>query len=281
MPELPEVETVRQALAHRLAGADVSRAALGRADILTRPERTPAARALLAGDRIIELKRHGKQLALCAASGRTLVVHLGMTGQLLLAPAHGRTTLDHIHARWTWSKGDRTGRLLFRDPRRFGGLTAFPSRDALEAVWAHLGPDAATVTHPELSAAFQGTRGPRRAPIKALLLNQQLIAGIGNIYADEALHAARITPHRSAGSLDDREIRTLARNIREVLRQAIAAGGSTIRDYADANGSAGWFQSRHKVYGRGGKPCRRCKTPLTTALIAQRTTVWCERCQPG
>jgi formamidopyrimidine-DNA glycosylase len=290
MPELPEVECLRRSLEPHLIGRTVSRATLRRQDICEvftdcRPRRaTPA--DLLQGLTISELHRRGKQLAILSHEGPLLVVHLGMTGQLLFTPSpayggRGRRNgssndQTHVHATWTLSKGSDSGQLLFRDPRRFGGLWTFPSLDTLQTTrWSTLGPDALTISSSQLAAALEGSR---RA-IKAALLDQAVLAGVGNIYADESLFIAGINPRRLATALKPTQIDTLASATREVLSRSISTGGSTLRDYRDANGQAGSSQLTHAVYGRSGQACIRCSTRLRQAQVGQRTTVWCPNCQ--
>lgn len=278
MPELPEVESVRRSLLPHLIGARIASATLLRPDICEsfnargQPITTRPANLLL-GARITQLARRGKQLAVIADDGRTLCVHLGMTGQVLAQPREAVVTHTHVHARWTTHSGTT---ILFRDPRRFGGLWTFPSEEALRrARWSTLGPDALDASGPALSAA--GRKSLR--PIKALLLDQSVLAGVGNIYADEALFAARIPPRLRADRLAAASYEALAASIRAVLTRAIQAGGSTLRDYRDANGQSGLAARNHAVYGRAGQPCLICTLPLATAVIAQRTTVWCKQCQ--
>jgi len=160
--------------------------------------------------------------------------------------------------------------------RRFGGVWTFPDRAALAAErWHRLGPDALAVRPAELNAGL----GRTGRPIKAALLDQQVVAGLGNIYVDELLFAARLAPHARADGLDLPAVQRLVRQMRRLLRRAIDAGGSTFRDYVDAAGEAGRFQQSHRVYGRAGLGCRRCGRPLGSTLVAGRTTVWCPRCQ--
>lgn len=303
MPELPEVESIRRALEPRLVGRAVLSATLRRRDILVAPgdpfggysrqRSTPARRPppasrpisrreLLAGATITRLLRRGKQLAIiarhgdgsarCEAPERALVVQLGMSGQLLLsAPTRRSSRDDHVHASWRLDDA----RLDFRDPRRFGTLRIFASLADLDEHWASLGPDALELTPAQLAAAV----GNSSRPLKALLLDQSAIAGIGNIYADEALFRARIHPLTPAGSLHRERIDALAEAIAAVLAEAVDAGGSTLRDYADPDGAPGRFQVSHAVYGRSGAPCLGCSRPLQSARVSQRTTVWCPRCQ--
>lgn len=281
MPEGPEVESVRRSLLP-LLGARVVAATLRRRDIVTQPG-TAATRGvpradLLLNQSIVALERHGKQLALIADSGRVLLVHLGMTGKLILDQRDRSPSLPHTHAQWTLQRDRRTPdiRLRFVDPRRFGGLWTIPSRDALAARWADLGPDATAVESRHLAPAL----ARRSAPIKAVLLDQAVVAGVGNIYADESLFAAGIHPRLPANSLNQRQIERLTASIQSIILAAIDAGGSTIRDYTDSLGNTGAAQADHMVYARAGLPCLRCSTPLADAVIAQRTTVWCPACQP-
>ncbi len=285
VPELPEVESLRRSLTP-LIGRRVVSLDVARWDIVapTSRQRDPAARAaqspqrnhhsLLVGARITELRRHGKHLAILADDGRALDVHLGMTGQLLLrAPDAPPATGGHIHL--TWTLDDRSA-LAFRDPRRFGGIWAHPTLDALlQSRWATLGPDALTLTADHLAQSL----GATARSIKAALLDQGVAAGIGNIYADESLFRAGIRPTRVARRLTADQIHTLAAAVRSTLAQAIEAGGSTLRDFVRADGAPGAYQTGHAVYGRAGLPCTSCGSVLKSAQIAQRTTVWCSRCQ--
>lgn len=290
MPELPEVESIRRSLEPRLLGRAVRSATLHRRDVLvlpgdpfggfarqrgaarhTRPRRARGV-DLLADADITALHRHGKQLALMASTGHVLVVQLGMSGQLFHRAAGERVPdTTHIHATWRFDDG----RLIFRDPRRFGGLRALPTTHDLQQLWSTLGPDALTINPDALSASLADAA----RPLKAALLDQSLIAGVGNIYADEALHLARLSPTRSAAQLSASDTTRLATAIRQVIAHAIEAGGSTLRDYVDANGDPGTYQLSHAVYGRGGQPCTRCGKTLRSTILAQRTTVWCPHCQ--
>jgi formamidopyrimidine-DNA glycosylase len=273
VPELPEVETVRRSLA-AMIGRRIVAARLFRADMCTTASGRRARPAdLLAGEVVRELMRRGKQLAIIAQSGRVLVVHLGMSGQLrLLKPGSKAQKTNHIHAVWSLDDGSR---LTFRDPRRFGGLWTLESRAALEERWSGLGPDALTMSPRDLAVAAAGSR----RVIKALLLDQTALAGVGNIYADEALFAAGVRPSRRADRVKPEECERLTRAIRRVLALAVEARGSTLRDYVAADGRAGQAQLRHAVYGRGGFACVNCGTVLRSVSLAQRTTVFCIRCQ--
>ncbi len=275
MPELPEVETVRLALApilgQAVAGVRVARRDVVRDDAGRRRGRLDPA-ALLVGDRIAEARRKGKQLALVGAGGRVVLVHLGMSGQVLLLGPRDRVANGHAHVIWTLGDGRR---LVFRDPRRFGGVWTLGGTAALEARWAALGPDGLGVTGPQLAAAAGGSA---RA-VKAALLDQGVVAGVGNIYADESLHEAAIDPARPARTLDGADWARLAKGVRTVLRRAVRARGSTLRDYRLPDGSPGDATRGHRVYARKGKPCPRCGGPIAGRVLAQRATCWCPACQ--
>lgn len=278
MPELPEVESVRRSLARGIIGWRVVRAEAHRPGVITGP-REP--RSMLLGARIARVERRGKSLALVAHDARALAVHLGMSGRLLLTS--DADDPPHTHAAWRLApphgSAARRTRLLFIDPRRFGGLWTYPSFDDLARDrWAPLGPDALAVDTDTLERRLRDTR----RPLKAALLDQSLLAGLGNIYTDESLFRARLHPRRPADSLSRTELVALARCIRAILRDALRAGGSTLADgqYVDSNGDDGAYQRRHLVYGRAGLPCASCRRLLDHAILASRTTVFCPTCQP-
>ncbi len=277
MPELPEVESIRRSLEPFIIGQTVLSVLLRRRDIVSSPH-TARKADLLAGATITRIDRRGKRLAIIATSPSTghpiaLGVQLGMSGQLLrFAPRERTTDSTHVHALWRMSDQSR---LLFRDPRRFGGLRVFTTLDLLTDNWGSLGPDALTMTDQDFNTAL----GHSSRAIKAALLDQSVIAGVGNIYADESLFRAKLAPQRPVAALSPQERATLASAIVAVLQEAVLAGGSTLRDYANANGESGRFQFAHNVYGRGGDPCPTCQRALRSAQLAQRTTVWCEHCQ--
>ncbi len=288
MPELPEVETVRRTLLRHVSGLIVGRVQVRQPSVVGRRSTDAsrngtrvAAADLLHGARIANCLRLGKQLALEAADGRFLRVQLGMTGQLLVLPARpGRDEPNHLHLIWHLRRsGERraTLRLCFRDVRRFGVVWPACNRVELDETWALLGPDALTIR----AAALRGALAKTSRPLKAALLDQDRLAGVGNIYADESLFRAGLHPLTPAASLTMDEGARLARAVRAVLRQAVDVGGSTIRDYLDAEGQAGYFQTRHNVYGRAGLPCRGCGTPLVGIRVIGRATVFCPTCQPA
>ncbi len=282
MPELPEVESVRLSLAPGLVGRRVAGVRVRRREVV---EGDASARALLAGDVIDRLERRGKQLAIVGRSGRVVGVHLGMSGQLTLIES-GVPRADHVHVEWVIDDEARAGRprrrgggvLRFRDPRRFGGVWTARSMEGLDRLrWRALGPDAAGID----ARALRGALARTRRAVKGALLDQSLLAGLGNIYADESLFRAGIGPLRATDGLTASEHARLARAIRATLAGAVRAGGSSLADngYVDGAGAPGRFQRRLRVYSRGGEACTRCGATLMSARVAQRTTVWCARCQ--
>ncbi len=273
MPELPEVQTVRATLLPIIIGARVDTVLIHRPDVISGPA-TP--QSLLVGQTIINTVRRGKQLALVGSSGSILVVQLGMSGHFYIASSPDDLALPHVHVAWTLlTRSRQKHTLLFRDPRRFGNLTPLPGAPELEARWDALGPDALEVTGDDLHAALKDSD----RPIKAALLDQSVIAGVGNIYADEALFRSGIKPSRRCTRIKPAQYVALADALHSILTQAIARHGSSIRDYRDGAGQPGSNQDHLQVYGRGGIPCLTCGTRLTSRLLAQRTTVWCPRCQ--
>lgn len=272
MPELPEVEATRRSLAPGLIGRRIVRVSLRRADVARRGDgQACRPRDLLRDAVVLALVRHGKRLAILARDGRALGVRLGMTGQLRVVPP-GTDLPPHTHVVWCLDDGRR---LIFRDARRFGGLVGLRSAAELARWWSRLGPDAATITADLLATRASSSR---RA-IKAVLLDQHVLAGVGNIYADEALFEAGLSPRRRACDLTGRQYCRLTEALRTVLARALAAGGTTLRDYLDGTGHPGHAQHTLRVYGRAGQPCPRCRCPLRAAALAQRTTTFCPRCQ--
>lgn len=267
MPELPEVETVARGLGRLLAGSSIVRVQPLRAD-LRQP--IPAALAGVAGA-VRGVRRRAKYLLIDLDPG-SILCHLGMTGSWRLAPPGDARPHDHclIHL----ADGRR---LAYRDPRRFGLLDWIPAGQEHPAL-AHLGPeplDEAGFTAGHLAARCRG----RRTAIKALIMDQEVVVGVGNIYAQEALFRAGILPRRAAGRVQPARLAALVDEIRAVLTAAIAAGGSTISDFRQAGGEHGWFQQQHRVYGRGGQPCTACGSRLKAGAVAGRGTTWCPRCQ--
>ncbi len=224
MPELPEVECLRRSLIPHVLGKGVVSAILRRSDMLevAGEENASAAAHLLAGCRVVELRRHGKQLAVVGEKGarrRVLVIQLGMTGHVgYLRAGEPLSETKHVHAEWTLESG---GRLVFRDPRRFGGLSALGSEAGLAERWGALGPDALTIKGEELV----GTLGRSQRAVKAALLDQGVLAGVGNIYADESLFRAGLHPLKPSASIPRAGIMRLAKEVRGVLAAAVRAGG--------------------------------------------------------
>lgn len=267
MPELPEVETVLRTIAPRVVGSRILDARFWSALVMRADPAKTAAR--LRGRTIAGARRLGKFLIFDLGGGdlgegATLSIHLGMTGRLLWDGAEG----PHTRAEFTLDRG----RLVYDDIRHFGRIevsAAMPERIA------RLGPDPLAVTGPEFLERLR----TRRARIKPVLLDQHFLAGIGNIYADEALFRAGVHPRAIAARLGRERARRLHRAIQEVLRAAIECRGSSISDYVDGDGQHGSFQLQHAVYGKEGDPCIACGTPIRRTVIAQRGTHYCPRCQ--
>jgi formamidopyrimidine-DNA glycosylase len=276
LPELPEVETVAADLRPHLVGRTVVSCDLRFPTIVRHPEPERFV-ALLTGRRIEAVKRRGKYLLheLDGLGQRTLlVVHLGMTGQWRYVPS-GTPEPDHLHAVLDLEDGCQ---LRYRDTRRFGRLLLGTESELVAArKLPRLGPEP---LDPGFTAADLYRRlHARRAPLKALLLDQVVVAGVGNIYADESCFRARVRPDRPAGSLSRRAVGRLHGALTGLLAEAIANRGSSVDTYRDAWGEMGGEQELLQVYGRGGEPCVRCGRPLAVVRLAGRTTVFCRRCQ--
>src|SRR5258708_7835825 len=269
MPELPEVETIARGLHKRVAGDQIDSVWIGKK---REPLKSSAAEIAhtLEQARIERVQRVGKHIVLSLespkdASKHQWVVHLGMTGRMLIASAELEIA-PHTHLVARLVSGRE---LRFVDPRRFGRLEV--RHDGFEGP----GTEPLNVGLEKFSALFHG----RKAPIKGALLNQKLLHRVRNIYADESLFRAGVRPRRRAGSLTRDELKKLHAGLQKVLHEAIAAGGSSVSDYVDADGEEGFFQLKHRVYGRGGEPCRVCKTPIKKIVVAGRGTHYCPRCQ--
>ncbi|MGI8480187.1 MAG: bifunctional DNA-formamidopyrimidine glycosylase/DNA-(apurinic or apyrimidinic site) lyase [Gaiellaceae bacterium] len=268
MPELPEVETIRSQLAPRLAGRTLVRVEI-LDPRLTRPTDLFEVAEELEGDSILAVERRGKYLVLRLESGLALLVHLRMTGSFGFEPtSHERAVLEL----------DDGTRLAYRDVRRFGTWLVVEDAE-LEPYLAGkngLEPLSARFTAEWLAARL----AVRRAPVKSVLLDQRVVAGLGNIYADEALWRARVNPLRRARGLDSDELRRLHRAIRAALRTGIERQGSTLSEYRAPDGSRGTMQKEFRVYGRDGLPCPRCGTTIAKTRVGGRGTWYCPRCQP-
>ncbi len=286
MPELPEVETIARTLA-----CEVESRLILAVEVLDESAVAPAPeafRALLFGRRIARVGRRGKLLLLHLQAsggkdGGTIAIHLRMTGRVLaLGPGE-----EPVRPRVLLTLSDRgqgAARLVFSDVRRFGRMHAFAPPGSPGAIdnwpfYRDLGPEPLEITARDFRARINPCGKRSRARIKALLLDQTVIAGIGNIYADETLFRARIRPDAVAGALSARRLDALFAAIQAVLAQAIAENGSSIRDYRDANGDAGAFQNHFQAYGRAGQPCQACGALMRSARVAGRTSTFCPRCQ--
>ena len=269
MPELPEVETVRRAIAPALEGRTLARVEIEDAR-LTRPEDPLAVAAELTGERVERVDRQGKYLIVRFASGRALLIHLRMTGSLLRDPI----AASHVRAVLVLDDGST---LAYRDVRRFGTWLLLEPGELEPYLGARLGeePLVAAFTAKGLGERLEG----RRAPLKAALLDQRTLAGLGNIYVDEALWYAKLHPQRPAGSLERGELQRLHRAIRKALELGLARQGSTLSDYRLPDGSSGSMQKEFRAYGRTDEPCDRCGTVLTRARVGGRSTWFCPNCQ--
>jgi formamidopyrimidine-DNA glycosylase len=270
MPELPEVETTVRALAARLAGRRLTDVVQHRPDIrFPLPERLADR---LRGRTVRRFARRAKFIQCFLDDGEVMLLHLGMSGRLLLG---GEPRGPHEHVTFAFDDGSV---LRFVDPRRFGMLDLWPAHQLDRHPWLrHLGLE-------PLDAGFGGRRlaqalAGRRAALKVALMDQRLVVGVGNIYASESLFRARLAPLRAAGSLDGPEAGRLARSVRQVLLAAIEAGGSSLRDYVQSNGELGNFQRSFKVYDRADEPCPDCGRPVLRIVQGARATFYCGACQ--
>ena len=269
MPELPEVETIASGLNRRVAGDRIESVWIG-----SKPEPLKSSPAAiirtLVGATIERVQRVGKHIVIELSGPKRpensqWIVHLGMTGRMLVCTPDAEVA-KHTHLIAGLSSGRE---LRFVDPRRFGRL------EVRESSFSGPGTEPLRVTADEFAALFHKSK----APIKAALLNQKLLHGVGNIYADESLFRAGVRPRRRAHTLTRTELQRLHAAVQAVLREAIAAGGSSVSDYVDADGEAGFFQLQHRVYGREGEPCLVCKTPIKKIVVGGRGTHYCPRCQ--
>jgi formamidopyrimidine-DNA glycosylase len=273
MPELPEVETVRTSLEPKLIGRRFAEVEIHDSR-LTRPVDPAEVAAELTGERVAAIGRRGKYLIVRFESGLVLLIHLRMTGSLVHSRNGAAATEPHLRAVVRLDDGSD---VAYRDVRRFGTWLVLRD-DELDPYLANrlgLEPLEPGFSGRDLAERLAG----RRAPIKTALLDQRTLAGIGNIYADEALWRARIDPRRPAGELDESEMRALHRGIRRALEAGIARQGATLRDYRTPDGRAGRMQHEFKVYGRAGEPCSRCRAPIEKTRLGGRGTWFCPGCQ--
>lgn len=271
MPELPEVEVIRRGLAAKLVGETI--VGVSRGDKRLRRQAEPGDLESLAGRRVAGLSRRGKYLLVHLDQGQTLLIHLGMTGRLFYQ-TDACPALPHVHLAFNLESGHK---LVYQDVRRFGQVLLYPAGvdpPALEQVG--LEPWSRRLTATRL---HQQTARLKR-PIKNYLLDGRIIAGIGNIYASEALFEARLHPQTPVGTIPLETWSRLIKAIRCILSRAIRAGGTTISNFADCEGHSGLFAVQLKVYGRAGEPCPVCGTPIVRLVMAGRSTFFCPRCQP-
>jgi formamidopyrimidine-DNA glycosylase len=295
MPELPEVETVVRGLQKSVLGRKIRSVWIGKSDFID----NPAEFSRLSGQKIAAIERFGKFMLLRLTNGEesaaaetetvvavaesaasrerkayaaSLLVHLGMTGQI--APSAADIPLEkHTHVSLTLDDGRE---LRYTDARRFGRM-AYLTADLLAKEIAGAGADPLEVGAAEFAERVRS----RNARIKALLLDQSVFRGVGNIYADESLWRAKIHPARVGAKLSVKEVETLRRVLQEILNRAIVMRGSSISDFLDANGEPGEYQRHHRAYGREGKPCYRCRTPIRRVIVAGRSSYFCPKCQPA
>ncbi|MDO5058819.1 MAG: bifunctional DNA-formamidopyrimidine glycosylase/DNA-(apurinic or apyrimidinic site) lyase [Neisseria sp.] len=272
MPELPEVETTLRGVAPHIQGKTVARVQIRQPKL-----RWPVPSDLpetLQDETVVACERRAKYLIIRFASGIVLI-HLGMSGSLRvfsdgLAPEAGK----HDHLDMVFSDGTV---LRYHDPRRFGAVLWYAGAQETHPLLADLGPE-------PLENGFDGAYlyaqlKKRKSPVKTVLMDNKVVVGVGNIYANESLFASGIAPQRRADKINKREAALLAEEIRAVLHRAIEKGGSTLRDFVDSEGNSGYFQQEYKVYGRNGEPCRACGTEIVKTVIGQRGTFYCPKCQ--
>jgi formamidopyrimidine-DNA glycosylase len=278
MPELPEVETVVRGLRLSLPGRSVVEVRFGKTDFVEDPA---AIAERLPGMRVSDVKRLGKFICIGLEPAASqvppllkfaLIVHLGMTGQLTVIRS-AESVPPHTHGFFVLDDGRE---LRYTDIRRFGRMLVVPESGLAEFT-GRLGKEPLEISAEEFRQSF----GSRRARLKALLLDQRILRGIGNIYADESLFRARLHPARIAENLTKKQLLALHGAVRKVLEEAILSRGSSVSDYVDSNGKRGKFQLRHRVYQRDGKPCFRCKAKIRRVIVAGRSSHFCPRCQPA
>ena len=266
MPELPEVQTVVTTLSPRVRGRRIRKVVHLRDDMVTAPAALDFAGAVT-GRTIRDVSRRGKRIVFSLDDANAFFIHLGMTGRLMVEP---NAAPPAVHTHLILDLGDGQ-QLRFRDPRRFGEIRWL----GCDGCDKGMGPEPLTMRASQLAEHL----GRTTRNVKNALMDQNVVAGLGNIYVDESLHDARIHPLTIANQLTKAQITTLTKSIKRVLKRAITHRGSTLRDYADADGNAGRFQRLHRVYDRKGKPCWRCKAPIERIVIGGRSTHFCPRCQ--
>ncbi|MGB2805585.1 MAG: bifunctional DNA-formamidopyrimidine glycosylase/DNA-(apurinic or apyrimidinic site) lyase [Candidatus Zixiibacteriota bacterium] len=278
MPELPEVETIARGLSKVLKGKRIKQVRTIFPKIVKQDcglfERELARKMIKA------VRRRGKYLLIDLSGGKTILIHLGMTGSFLFASRNPKgskgSRLDkHDHVILTFRDCDEL--LRYNDQRKFGKLKVYDTKnETYVSELKKLGPEALEISSSEFVQLFRGRKGM----IKPALLNQHIVSGLGNIYADESLHEARIHPAQKINLISKRKLRNLHQAVRKILLKAIRAGGSSIDNYVKVDGELGNFQLQHKAYGREGEPCRKCRTRIKKIKIRQRSSCFCPRCQP-
>jgi len=272
VPELPEVETVVRGLSQAVVGSTISRVSLHRKDI-----RFPFPKGfakLLAGKRIVSVLRRAKYILITLDSGDTVIAHLGMSGRFSVVKKAPKAYETHDHVVWHLADGRE---LIYNDARRFGFMLLAKAHELhLHPMLAKLGPE--PLEKGFSTAYLRAQLAKRRGPIKPVLMNQELVVGVGNIYASEALHMAGIHPESESHKASAKAA-LLIKCIREVLSAAIRSGGSSLRDFVQLSGQSGYFQHCFHVYDRAGEPCTTCKTAIVAIRQAGRSTFFCPKCQ--
>ena len=273
MPELPEVETIVRGLRKQLVGLEFSESEVRLAKCI-RGEKDSFC-ASLRGRKILFFSRRGKNIIFHLSGGAALVIHLRMTGQLHMVPRR-QAPNPHTHALFSFRK--HPCQLRFNDSRQFGRIILEEKGKGGEIPsLSRLGPEPLEIPEREFLRRIQS----KKRMIKPLLLDQHFLAGVGNIYADESLHRARIHPRQNSATLSDQALLRLHRTLRRILQAAIRSGGTSVRSYVDSTGAPGRFQNFLRIYQREGKPCRQCGAPIVRELVGGRSSFFCPRCQPA
>jgi formamidopyrimidine-DNA glycosylase len=271
MPELPEVETIVRGLQKAVVGKKIKDVNLIFPGIVKQDSKN--FKQNVVKTKIIGVRRRGKFILFDLSNGKTILAHLGMTGSFLFEKSSGPLKKhDHLVIKFYQTQKQ----LRYRDTRKFGKIKSFATcKEENISALKKLGPESLNISSSDLVNLFK----KRKGRIKSVLLNQQIIAGLGNIYADESLFEAKIHSERKADKLSPKKLRRLHKAIQKILKKAIRAGGSSIENYYNINGEIGSFQLQHKIYGREGLPCKRCKTKIKRTKISQRSSYFCPRCQ--
>ncbi len=274
MPELPEVETIARGLSKALVGKRIKQVRTIFPGIVK--QNCSLFKREVCQRTIEAVRRRGKYLLIDVSRGKTILAHLGMTGSFLFATKNPKgSRLDkHDHVIFTFCDSDEL--LRYNDQRKFGKMKVFDTEnEAKLPELKKLGPEALSISPSEFVRLFRGRKGR----IKPALLNQQIVSGLGNIYADESLHEARIHPAQKANLISEKKLKNLHQAVRKILLKAIKAGGSSIDNYVQIDGKLGNFQLQHKAYGREGEPCGECGAKIKRIKISQRSSYFCPRCQ--